>query len=107
MPLFQFRQNNSHGRWIGPKNVVIQADNAADANDIAANSRDIYFDGVAKGIDCDCCGDRWYPVHDDDAQAQPSSYGYGGGVTVYSDGDNYIDYSGKTWKVRVISKVSA
>ena len=22
------------------------------------------FDGVAKGFDCDCCGDRWYPVHD-------------------------------------------
>ena len=46
MPLFQFRQNNSGGRWIGPKNVVIQADNAADANDIAQNSRDIYFNGV-------------------------------------------------------------
>lgn len=67
MPLFQFRQNNSGGRLIGPKNVVIEADNAAEANDIAANSRDIYFDGVAKGIDCDCCGDRWHIVHDFDA----------------------------------------
>ena len=67
MPLFQFRQNNSGGRWIGPKNVVIKADDAAQANDIAANSRDIYFDGVAKGIDCDCCGDRWHIVHDFDA----------------------------------------
>ena len=67
MPLFQFRQNNAHGRYVGPKNVVIQADNAADANAIAANSRDIYFNGVAKGIDCDCCGDRWHIVHDSDA----------------------------------------
>ena len=67
MPLFQFRQNNSGGRFIGPKNVVIQAENAADANDIAQNSQDIYFNGVAKGIDCDCCGDRWHAVHDFDA----------------------------------------
>jgi len=67
MPLFQFRQNNSGGRDIGPKNIIIKADNAAQANDIAQNSQDIYFNGVAKGIDCDCCGDRWHPVHDFDA----------------------------------------
>ena len=100
MSYFKFRQNNSFGTFHGTPLVFVQADNADDANAI-------YFNGVADGVDCDCCGDRWYPVHDDDAQVQPSSYGYGGGVTVYSDGDNYIDYSGKTWKVRVISKVSA
>ena len=32
-----------------------------DANDIAQGNG-IYFNGVADGIDCDCCGDRWYPV---------------------------------------------
>ena len=60
---------------------------------------------VADGIDCDCRGDRWYPVNDDDAQDQPSSYGYGGAVTVYSDGDNYTDYSEKSesW---VIGKIN-
>ena len=67
MPLFQYRQNSSGGRFIGPKFVVIEADNAAEANDIAANSESIYFNGVAKGIDCDCCGDRWKIVHETDA----------------------------------------
>ena len=38
------------------------------------------------------------------AQDQPSSYGYGGGVTVYSDGDKYIDYCGDTHAVKVIQQ---
>jgi len=25
-----------------------------------ASVRWIYFDGVEKGYDCECCGDRWY-----------------------------------------------
>ena len=103
MSYFKFRQNNSFGHFVGTPLVFVQADNAADANSIAQQNG-IYFNGVADGVDCDCCGDRWYPVHDDDAQAQPSSYGYGGGVTVYSDGDNYMDYSGKNWAVKVITK---
>ena len=94
MSYFKFRQNNSFGVFIGTPLVFVQADNAADANRIAQGH----------GVDCDCCGDRWYPVHDDDAQDQPSSYGYGGGVTVYSDGDNYMDYSGRNWAVKVITK---
>ena len=102
MSYFKFRQNNSFGHFVGTPLVFVQADNADDANRIAQDYR-IYFNCVADGVDCDCCGDRWYPVHDGDAQDQPSSYGYGGGVTIYSDGDNYMDYSGKTWQVRVIS----
>ena len=102
MPLFQFRQNNSGGQYMGPKFVVVKADDADQANQIAQDQGPVYFDGVADGIDCDCCGDRWYPVNDDDAQDQPSSYGYGGGVTVYRDGDNYIDYAGDSWSVKVI-----
>ena len=103
MSYFKFRQNNSvRSLFVGTPLVFVQADNAADANQHCTGSRRIYFNGVADGVDCDCCGDRWYPVHDDDAQDQPSSYGYGGAVTVYSDGDNYTDYSGKVWKVKVI-----
>ena len=67
MPLFQFRQSNSGGVYVGPKVVVIKADDAAQANDIAQNSDHIYFNGVDKGIDCDCCGDRWYPALDQNA----------------------------------------
>ena len=64
MPLFQFRQSNSGGQFIGPKFVVVKADDADQANQIAQDQGPVYFDGVADGIDCDCCGDRWYPVHD-------------------------------------------
>ena len=103
MSYFKFRQNNSFGVFRGTPLIFVQADNAADANRIAQD-HGVYFNGVADGLDCDCCGDRWYPVHDDDAQDQPSSYGYGGAVTVYSDGDNYIDYAGDSWSVKVITK---
>ena len=64
MPLFQFRQNNSGGQFMGPKFVVVKADDADQANQIAQDQGPVYFDGVADGRDCDCCGDRWYPVHD-------------------------------------------
>ena len=101
MSYFKFRQNNSFGHFVGTPLVFVQADNAADANSIAQD-HGIYFNGVADGVDCDCCGDRWYPVHDDDAQAQPSSYGYDGSDTVYSDGDKYIDYWGDTHAGKVI-----
>ena len=105
MSYFKFRQNNSFGHFVGTPLVFVQANNAARANRIAQDNG-IYFNGVADGVDCDCCGDRWYPVNDGDAQAQPSSYGYGGGVTVYSDGDNYIDYAGDSWSVKVIQQNS-
>ena len=101
MSYFKFRQNNSFGHFVGTPLIFVQADNAADANSIAQD-HGVYFNGVADGIDCDCCGDRWYPVHDDAAQDQPSSYGYGGGVTVYSAGHKYIDYCGDTHAVKVI-----
>ena len=102
MKWFKFRQNNSGGSFVGTPLVFIKAYNAEHANDIA-QGQGIYFNGVADGIDCGCCGDRWFPVNDNDAQAQPSSYGYDGSVNVYSDGDNYMDYSGKNWKVNVVS----
>jgi hypothetical protein len=64
---FKFRQNNSGGHWdidddkgIGP-NVWIEAKNAKQANKLA-ESIGIYFNGVDSGIDCECCGDRWYEV---------------------------------------------
>ena len=103
MSYFKFRQNNSFGVFKGTPLIFVQADNADDANRIAQD-HGVYFNGVADGVDCDCCGDRWYPVSDDDAQDQPSSYGYGGGVTFYRDGDNYIDYAGDSWSVKVIQK---
>ena len=106
MSYFKFRQNNSFGHFVGTPLVFVQADNAADANSIAQD-HGVYFNGVVDGVDCDCCGDRWYPVQDDAAQDAPIAVPVGDGsidTRVYSDGDNYMDYSGKNWAVKVITK---
>lgn len=68
MPYYHFRQNNSGGSYIGPENILIQADSAAEANLIAENNDevDIYFDGVNLNQDCSCCGDRWYRCFEHD-----------------------------------------
>ena len=65
---FEFRQNNSGGYWIGAKTVIIEADSAIEANEIAttASESPIYFNGVSLGRDCECCGSRWYPLWEDD-----------------------------------------
>lgn len=73
---FHYRQNNSgasfHRNANLDVNVVIEADTATDA-DTKAKSLGIYFDGVAGGRDCRCCGDRWYRAYE--ANDQPSCYG--------------------------------
>jgi hypothetical protein len=65
MAFFRFEQNNSGGAYditdMVHETVIIEADNAEQANE-RAKSIGIYFDGVADGRDCDCCGNRWYPM---------------------------------------------
>jgi hypothetical protein len=56
---YTYRQNNSGGRFCGPEYVIVEANNADDANYFAAKYCDIYFNGVQKNEDCECCGDRW------------------------------------------------
>lgn len=61
---YSFLQNNSWGYLIElPKKgiahqVFIQSKSREQAIEIA-EELGIYFDGVATGIDCPCCGDRW------------------------------------------------
>lgn len=73
---WHFDQNNSGGNFhindtdgIGP-HVVIEAANKADAIKRAFDLG-IYFDGVADGRDCECCGDRWYEPWKDDGYDSP------------------------------------
>jgi len=69
---YAFHQNNSHGVFQGPAALVnIEADSPDEANLIALKG-DIYFDGCYAGDDCDCCGDRWYPVNEYDGQEEPA-----------------------------------
>ena len=68
---YTFRQNNSGGRFKQNNEVdikvVIEANNAEHANK-RAEEIGIYFDGCSKGIDCPCCGDRWYEVYEIDGR---------------------------------------
>lgn len=67
---FEFSQNNSGGSFNGfARSVFIQARNADEANE-RAEEVGLYFDGCESGIDCDCCGDRWSRVYDDDGVAE-------------------------------------
>lgn len=65
---YKFDQNNSGGAFdIDDKvchRVIIEADTIDEAID-KAEELGIYFNGVDKGIDCECCGDRWYVPMDD------------------------------------------
>lgn len=77
---YHYSQKNSSGTFdrypdkgIGT-DVIIEAYSAQDANK-RAKKIGLYFDGVEKGIDCPCCGDRWYDVNEDDRTINPTING--------------------------------
>lgn len=76
---YTFRQNNSGGVFEVNDSVkhyvIIEADSAEEANDIASENTDIYFNGVDKNMDCECCGDRWFVVDELDGTETPTIYG--------------------------------
>ena len=65
MMWYVYSQNNSGGSFVIDENldewVGIEADSREEA-DALFHELGGYFDGVEKGEDCDCCGDRWYPA---------------------------------------------
>ena len=83
---FNYNQNNSGGSFVIDDDVahyvIIEADTAEEANK-KAEEIGIYFDGVDKGWDCYCCGDRWYPVWNYEGEKEPLIYGEP--VAEYSD----------------------
>ena len=54
---FEFRQNNSGGRWVGPKTVFVEALSAQHANERALEFG-LWFHMSAS--ECECCGPRWW-----------------------------------------------
>lgn len=71
---YTFVQNNSGGSFFGPHYVIIEANTAEEANNIA-ESHGIYFNGCEDGKDCSCCGDRWHPANDEYGTESPQIYG--------------------------------
>lgn len=65
MKFYKFRQNNSGGSFevndTLASHVYLEAEDAEHAN-FLAKRKGIYFNGVAYGSDCRCCGDRWSSV---------------------------------------------
>jgi len=65
MTFYRFRQNNSGGRWVIDADrgisveVWIEAGSPTEAI-LRAEEIGLYWDGVNKGFDCSCCGDRWW-----------------------------------------------
>ena len=72
---FTFRQNNSGGYFKGPKYVCVEASSAAEANIRAVDTGIVYFNGVRSRKDCECCGNRWYEVFEENGTVAPSEYG--------------------------------
>ena len=86
MKKFILTQNNSHGtyqypKWTGPDDlggvfacyvwqtepvdVWVMAHDSSEACMLAETYAGVYFDGVEKGRDCACCGDRWYGAYEE------------------------------------------
>jgi hypothetical protein len=69
---YTFCQNNSFGVDYGPaKYVIVEAASAEEANQRAIEVEGVYFDGVASGIDCPCCGNRWSREYYDSGEETP------------------------------------
>ena len=75
LKFYEFGQNNSGGSFSVDEKLchrlIIQAYSEKEAIGIAEDMG-VYFDGCEKGIDCDCCGDRWYSA---DLIEIPKRYG--------------------------------
>ena len=86
---YEFAQNNSGGHFDVDENIchriIIEAENEQNAIE-KAEQLGCYWNGVEKGLDCPCCGDRWYssPIEIDIDQFKKEGYP----IEVYSIHDN-------------------
>ena len=73
---FTYDQNNSGGSFDVPAEyVVVEAVDYVEANYLAERYG-LYFNGCDDGLDCPCCGDRWYSQYsNEDGTEVPSVYG--------------------------------
>ena len=76
MKFFEFCQNNTGGSFDVDENlthrVLIEAEDYDEAIRFA-EGLGMYWNGVENGMDCPCCGDRWYKPSD--GKEFPFKYG--------------------------------
>jgi len=72
MAFYNYDQNNSGGYFEVNEKVChrlfIEADSREEA-DVIAEGLGVYWDGIEKGLDCPCCGDRWHSASKVDLDA--------------------------------------
>jgi hypothetical protein len=76
---FTFNQNNSGGSFDYDEQSGITHYVIVEAYDLKhamgrAEDIGIYFNGVDEGLDCECCGDRWYEPYSDEGSNEPQVY---------------------------------
>jgi hypothetical protein len=75
---YEYSQNNSGGSFDVDNDLchrlLIEADSAKQA-DVLAEGLGCYWNGVDAGMDCECCGDRWYHQWGDEGLTFPYPYG--------------------------------
>ena len=89
MTTYLYSQNNSGGVFTKPALciIVVDAKNETQALETAEKAG-LYLNGVRRGLDCECCGDRWYdmPYEFDsvaDAKEHAEKREHGEGVAAY------------------------
>lgn len=100
---YEYRQNNSGGRFCGPAITVCVQASTEKIAEIIAEKLGVYFDGCSTGQDCSCCGDRWYPSwggeeNKPNPRGSTLNHGVIETIFVYDDGKS-IDFIGVPAKV--------
>jgi hypothetical protein len=97
---FTYHQNNSGGVFDYDydagiaRNVIIEADNAKQAN-AKALKVGLYWNGVDEAGDCDCCGDRWYSAWGDtEGTPNPTVYGRDAALELHQGWREEMEYEG-------------
>jgi hypothetical protein len=93
---YNFDQNNSGGSFVVDNDLChrlyIEADSADEATAIA-ESMGVYFDGCESGMDCECCGDRWYRLWTHDGITFPYKFGNATFDTI----EDYVQHIVDNW----------
>lgn len=105
MKWFVFDQNNSGGSFVVNDKVCHRLFIEADSFDNAVEKAEelgCYWNGVDEGIDCPCCGDRWYKWEDTIDLDEYNNEGYR--VGVYDKANAKTRWNKKYGKYEVIEE---
>ncbi|WP_144666767.1 DUF7296 family protein [Bacillus altitudinis] len=117
MAFYEYSQNNSGGHFeVNEKlchRLFIEADSHSESESIAEDLG-VYFNGVDDGVDCGCCGDRWYSGNEVDLlEINENGYevsvydGLGDAEKVWCDGYGaYEIHTEPDWQKNIFRKFS-